>query len=150
MWRVIWVSSVYSNTDIQHIISLFHDWCYRTIFEPLDNLILLNLCQHYFEATATAHHFACSSSVGWSDSNDWLHVQQSWLLRLHFVFTLQNDLWSQTRHQGIWSSCQSSACEGILRVTVYWHHLTVCIFFMCTYKRGEIWYFHGASASATC
>lgn len=57
-----------------------HDRCYHTNSEPLDCLILLNLCQHYFEVTAT------SSLVGWGDSNDWLQEQQSWLLRLHFVF----------------------------------------------------------------
>lgn len=35
-----------------------------------------DLCQHYYVATATAHNFVCSLSVGRDDSHDWLHAHQ--------------------------------------------------------------------------
>lgn len=108
-----------------------------------------DLCQHYYVATATAHNFVCSLSVGRDDSHDWLHAHQRPMLRLSFVLTPQNDLWPQNNAK-IWKctlGIGQSKCTWA--ITDYWHN-TVHIVFMCTCKQGEIWHFHCASSSATC
>lgn len=121
---------------------ILYDWCGHRNSEPLDNLSPFNLCQHfYFVATATAHHSACSSSVGWHDSKEWLHVLHSQLFRSPrpHLFSLCWMIYSNKQGIAAFEASASCACAPVKGYHIWTFIILQAVFYLCAHavKAGE-------------